>query len=74
MPLSVCMFLEDSAAGRKVWRQYHLSLLRKVSELLSAALQDESIRDGPMCYTAVKVHFEQHQAAVRDRFIIIKNL
>lgn len=57
--LSVCMFLEDSVAGRTAWRQYFLSLLSKVSELLGVALRQDALRDGPLCYTAVKVHGEQ---------------
>lgn len=60
------MFLEDSAVGRKVWREHHVSLLSKVSELLCVALQQEALRDGPLCYTAVKVHGEQHQSMMRD--------
>lgn len=74
LPLSVCMFLEDSAVGRRVWRQYHLSLLNKVSELLGVALQQEALRDGPLCYTAVKVHGEQHQSLMRDPFFSLKFL
>ncbi|TMS04030.1 Thyroid adenoma-associated protein-like protein [Larimichthys crocea] len=50
-----CMFLEDSAVGREVWRESSLSLLSKVSELFPVVLQQESLRDGPLCYTAVKV-------------------
>lgn len=66
LPFLVCMFLEDTAVGRRVWRQYHLALLSKVSELLGVALQQEALRDGPLCYTAVKVHGEQHQSLMRD--------
>ncbi|XP_074494084.1 tRNA (32-2'-O)-methyltransferase regulator THADA isoform X3 [Sebastes fasciatus] len=51
----VCMFLEDSTAGREVWRESFLSLLNKVSELFPVVLQQESLRDGPLCYIAVKV-------------------
>ncbi|XP_041793146.1 thyroid adenoma-associated protein homolog isoform X2 [Chelmon rostratus] len=50
-----CMFLEDSSVGREVWRESHLSLLNKVSELFPVVLQQESLRDGPLCYIAVKV-------------------
>ncbi|XP_070759925.1 tRNA (32-2'-O)-methyltransferase regulator THADA [Enoplosus armatus] len=50
-----CMFLEDSTAGREVWRESFLSLLTKVSELFPVVLQQESLRDGPLCYIAVKV-------------------
>ncbi|XP_068560247.1 tRNA (32-2'-O)-methyltransferase regulator THADA isoform X2 [Cebidichthys violaceus] len=50
-----CMFLEDSTVGREVWRESFPSLLKKVSELFLVVLQQESLRDGPLCYTAVKV-------------------
>ncbi|KAM7018971.1 tRNA (32-2'-O)-methyltransferase regulator THADA [Tautogolabrus adspersus] len=50
-----CMFLEDSTVGREVWRESHLSLLSKVSQLFPAVLQQESLRDGPLCYIAVKM-------------------
>lgn len=53
------MFLEDSAVGRKVWRESYLSLLNKLSELFPVVLQREPLRDGPLCYVAVKVHGEQ---------------
>lgn len=60
------MFLEDSAVGRKVWREHYMLLLSKVSELLGVALQQEALLDRPLCYTAVKVHGEQHQYLIRD--------
>ncbi|KAM8885353.1 tRNA (32-2'-O)-methyltransferase regulator THADA isoform 2-T2 [Spinachia spinachia] len=50
-----CVFLEDSAVGREVWRESFPSLLKKLSELFLVVLQQESLRDGPLCYTAVKV-------------------
>ncbi|XP_034452342.1 thyroid adenoma-associated protein homolog isoform X1 [Hippoglossus hippoglossus] len=50
-----CMFLEDSSVGREVWRESYLSLLNKVSELFPVVLLQESLRDGPLCYTAVKL-------------------
>lgn len=53
------MFLEDSAVGREVWRESYLSLLIKLSEFFPVALQQESLRDGPLCYIAVKVREEQ---------------
>lgn len=53
------MFLEDSAFGRKVWRESYLTLLNKVSELFPVLFQQESFRDGPLCYIAVKVHGKQ---------------
>lgn len=49
------MFLEDSSVGREVWRDSYLSLLNKVSQLFPVVLQQESLRDGPLCYIAVKV-------------------
>ncbi|XP_040897367.1 thyroid adenoma-associated protein homolog [Toxotes jaculatrix] len=56
-----CMFLEDSAVGRKVWGESYLSLLNKVSELFPIVLQQESLRDGPLCYIAVKVCLQTFQ-------------
>ncbi|XP_024861145.1 thyroid adenoma-associated protein homolog [Kryptolebias marmoratus] len=50
-----CMFLEDSAVGREVWRESYVSVLKKLSLFLPVVLRDESLRDGPLCYTAVKV-------------------
>ncbi|XP_031712265.1 thyroid adenoma-associated protein homolog isoform X1 [Anarrhichthys ocellatus] len=50
-----CMFLEDSTVGREVWRESFPSLLKKVSQLFLVVLQQESLRDGPLCYTAVKM-------------------
>uniref|UniRef100_UPI003AAEFBF2 tRNA (32-2'-O)-methyltransferase regulator THADA n=1 Tax=Centroberyx gerrardi TaxID=166262 RepID=UPI003AAEFBF2 len=50
-----CMFLEDSAVGREVWRVTYPSLLNKVAELFPVVLQQEGWRDGPLCYVAVKV-------------------
>lgn len=52
------MFLEDSVVGRKAWRELYLSLLKKVSELFPVVLQQELLRDGPLCYIAVKVQGE----------------
>lgn len=49
------MFLEDSTVGREAWRELYLSLLKKVSELFPVVLQQEVLRDGPLCYIAVKV-------------------
>lgn len=58
------MFLEDSTFGRKVWRELYLTLLNKVSELFPIVLEQESLRDGPLCYTAVKVHGKQHASQI----------
>lgn len=63
------MFLEDSTAGREVWRHSYLSSLNKVSELFPVILQQESLRDGPLCYIAVKVHDEHVRVRVRVRFV-----
>lgn len=51
----VCMFLEDSIVGLQVCRELYLPLVNKVSELISTVLQQASLRDGPLCYPAVKV-------------------
>ncbi|XP_044227695.1 thyroid adenoma-associated protein homolog [Thunnus albacares] len=50
-----CMFLEDSTVGREVWQESYPSFINKVSELFPVVLQQESLRDGPLCYIAVKV-------------------
>ncbi|KAM7416659.1 hypothetical protein PAMA_018626 [Pampus argenteus] len=50
-----CMFLEDSTIGREVWQDSFLSIMKKVSEVFPVVLQQESLRDGPLCYIAVKV-------------------
>lgn len=54
-----CMFLEDSTVGREVWRESCLSFMNKLSELFTVVLQQESLRDGPLCYIAVKVNVVQ---------------
>ncbi|XP_041644080.1 thyroid adenoma-associated protein homolog [Cheilinus undulatus] len=56
-----CMFLEDSAVGRDVWRESLVSLLSKVSELFPVVLQQESLRDGPLCYITVKICLQTFQ-------------
>lgn len=53
------MFLEDSAVGREAWRESCVSMLSKMSELFPVLIQQESLRDGQLCYVAVKVH-KQH--------------
>lgn len=53
------MFLEDSSVGREVWRESYLSFMNKVSELFPVVLQQESQRDGLLCYIAVKVNVER---------------
>uniref|UniRef100_A0A1A7X425 Uncharacterized protein n=1 Tax=Iconisemion striatum TaxID=60296 RepID=A0A1A7X425_9TELE len=61
-----CMFLEDSSVGREVWRDSYKSMLSKVSELLPVVLQDESLRDGPLCYVAVKTCLQMFQLLSRE--------
>uniref|UniRef100_A0A1A8KRP4 Uncharacterized protein n=1 Tax=Nothobranchius kuhntae TaxID=321403 RepID=A0A1A8KRP4_NOTKU len=61
-----CMFLEDSSVGREVWRDSYKSMLIKVSELLPVVLQDKSLRDGPLCYVAVKVCLQIFQLLSRE--------
>ncbi|XP_033946263.1 tRNA (32-2'-O)-methyltransferase regulator THADA [Pseudochaenichthys georgianus] len=56
-----CMFLEDSTIGRDIWRESFLVLLNKVSEFFSFALQQDSLRDGPLCYIAVKMCLQVFQ-------------
>ncbi|XP_026199632.1 thyroid adenoma-associated protein homolog isoform X2 [Anabas testudineus] len=61
-----CMFLEDSSVGREVWRESHMSWLNKVSELFPVILQQESLRDGPLCYSAVKVCLQIFQLLSKE--------
>ncbi|KAM7391931.1 hypothetical protein PAMP_022578 [Pampus punctatissimus] len=56
-----CMFLEDSTIGREVWQDSYLSIMKKVCEVFTVVLQQESLRDGPMCYIAVKVCLQMFQ-------------
>ncbi|XP_047238412.1 thyroid adenoma-associated protein homolog isoform X1 [Girardinichthys multiradiatus] len=56
-----CMFLEDSAVGREVWRESYMSMLQRVSESLPVVLQEESQRDGLNCYITVKVCLQVFQ-------------
>lgn len=58
-PFAVCMFLEDSIIGLQVCQELHQSLVNKMSEFFTTALQQASLRDGPVCYAAVKVPEEQ---------------
>lgn len=53
------MFLEDSAVGREVWRESHVSMLNKLAQSLPAVLRDKSLRDGPVCYVTVKVRLKR---------------
>ncbi|XP_078106846.1 tRNA (32-2'-O)-methyltransferase regulator THADA [Sander vitreus] len=61
-----CMFLEDSTVGREAWRESFLSFLNKLSELFPVVLQQESLRDGPLCYIAVKVCLQVFQLLSSD--------
>ncbi|XP_054904834.1 thyroid adenoma-associated protein homolog [Poeciliopsis prolifica] len=56
-----CMYLEDSLVGREVWRESFMPMLQRVSESLPAVLQEESRRDGPICYITVKVCLQAFQ-------------
>ncbi|XP_038151490.1 thyroid adenoma-associated protein homolog isoform X1 [Cyprinodon tularosa] len=56
-----CMFLEDSAVGRRIWLESCVPMLQRLSETLPALLQEESQRDGLICYTAVKVCLQVFQ-------------
>lgn len=49
------MFLEDSSVGQEVWRETCPSWLDKVAELFPVVLQQEGLRNGPLCYLAIKV-------------------
>ncbi|KAK2837266.1 hypothetical protein Q5P01_014478 [Channa striata] len=61
-----CAFLEDSVIGREVWRESFLSWLKKLSELFNVILQQESLRDGPLCYFAVKLCLQIFQLLSRE--------
>ncbi|KAJ0041712.1 hypothetical protein NL108_007923, partial [Boleophthalmus pectinirostris] len=50
-----CMFLEHSAIGREVWKKLCLPLMLKVAQLFTFVLEEEFLRDGPLCYSAVKL-------------------
>lgn len=52
------MFLEDSSIGRELWREACPSLIDKVAELFPVILEQEGLRNGPLCYQAVKVNTE----------------
>ncbi|XP_076007217.1 uncharacterized protein LOC143001471 [Genypterus blacodes] len=56
-----CTFLEDSTVGREAWRVLYPSLLNKLAEFLPIVLQQDSLRDGPLCYIAVKVCLQMFQ-------------
>ncbi|XP_035385990.1 thyroid adenoma-associated protein homolog isoform X1 [Electrophorus electricus] len=57
----VCMFLEDSEAGREVLRQTCTSLLHKLSGLLPVIMKEEASRNGALCYQTVKVCLQVFQ-------------
>ncbi|KAK7934127.1 hypothetical protein WMY93_005023 [Mugilogobius chulae] len=50
-----CMLLEDSVVGREVWKDLCLLLMQKVVQLFTVVLEEEPLRDGPICYIAVKL-------------------
>ncbi|XP_043966985.1 thyroid adenoma-associated protein homolog isoform X3 [Gambusia affinis] len=56
-----CMYLEDSVVGREVWRESFMPMLQRVSDSFPAVLQEESQRDGPICYITVKVCLQVFQ-------------
>nr|XP_029493834.1 thyroid adenoma-associated protein homolog isoform X1 [Oncorhynchus nerka] len=56
-----CMFLEDSSIGRELWRETCPSLIDKVAELFPVILEQEGLRNGPLCYQAVKVCLQVFQ-------------
>ncbi|XP_077600767.1 tRNA (32-2'-O)-methyltransferase regulator THADA-like isoform X1 [Stigmatopora nigra] len=56
-----CMLLEDSTIGRDVWQELCLSFLKKIAKFFPFILQEESLRDGQLCYLAVKVCLQVFQ-------------
>lgn len=53
------MYLEDSVVGQEVWRESFMPMLQRVSDSFPAVLQEESQRDGPICYITVKVQMKR---------------
>ncbi|KAL0979345.1 hypothetical protein UPYG_G00183930 [Umbra pygmaea] len=56
-----CMFLEDSSMGRELWRESSPLLLNKLSEFVPKILEQEILRNGPVCYQAVKLCLQVFQ-------------
>jgi len=50
------MFLEDSMIGRDVWRERFPELLEKISQLLPVVMEQKGLKNGTICYAAVKVN------------------
>ncbi|KAJ8263675.1 hypothetical protein COCON_G00161320 [Conger conger] len=63
---TVCMFLEDSSAGREVCRQACSSLLGRLADVFAVALEQEASRNGEWCYLAVKVCLQVFQLLHRE--------
>ncbi|XP_024130967.1 thyroid adenoma-associated protein homolog isoform X2 [Oryzias melastigma] len=63
---TACMFLEDSAVGRKVWRTLCVSMLKKISDLFPVLMQDKCLSNGPLCYLSVKVCLQVFQLLSRE--------
>ncbi|XP_037115240.1 thyroid adenoma-associated protein homolog isoform X1 [Syngnathus acus] len=61
-----CMLLEVSAVGRDVWRELCPSFLDKVAKFFPLILQQESLRDGQLCYMAVKVCLQIFQLLSKE--------
>ncbi|KAM9743067.1 tRNA (32-2'-O)-methyltransferase regulator THADA [Menidia menidia] len=61
-----CMLLEDSAVGREVWRESCASMLNKVSVAFPVVLEQESTRDGHMCYVTVKMCLQIFQLLSKE--------
>nr|XP_061803888.1 tRNA (32-2'-O)-methyltransferase regulator THADA-like [Nerophis lumbriciformis] len=59
------MFLEDNAVGRDAWQELCPSFLNKLAKYFPFILQQEDLRDGQLCYLAVKVSLQIFQLLSR---------
>uniref|UniRef100_A0A3Q2Z881 Si:ch211-225b11.4 n=1 Tax=Hippocampus comes TaxID=109280 RepID=A0A3Q2Z881_HIPCM len=61
-----CMFLEVSSVGRDVWRELCPAFLDKLAKFFPLIVQQEPLRDGQLCYMAVKVCLQIFQLLSRE--------
>ncbi|XP_051924804.1 thyroid adenoma-associated protein homolog isoform X2 [Hippocampus zosterae] len=61
-----CMFLEVSSVGRDVWRELCPAFLDKMAKFFPLIVQQEPLRDGQLCYMAVKVCLQIFQLLSRE--------
>ncbi|MFT7808492.1 thyroid adenoma-associated protein homolog [Arapaima gigas] len=58
---TVCMFLEDSTVGHEVVRRVSPAVLCRVADVFSSIMEQEALKNGDLCYTAVKVCLQMFQ-------------